>query len=89
MTDIGRRRFVQGALGTTAFLALPGRLVAQPEAGAASGTLPDRYPPILEGFPRATYAVLDAASHNVSGERPALLAALLDDWLDRVERSRV
>ena len=26
MTDIGRRRFVQGALGTTAFLALPGRL---------------------------------------------------------------
>ena len=44
---------------------------------------------ILERFPRATYAVLDAASHNVSGERPALLAALVDDWLDRVEQSRV
>jgi pimeloyl-ACP methyl ester carboxylesterase len=43
---------------------------------------------ILERFPRATYAVLDAASHNVSGERPALLAALMGDWLDRVERSR-
>ena len=43
---------------------------------------------ILERFPRATYAVLDAASHNVSGERPALLAALVDDWLDRVEQSR-
>ena len=43
---------------------------------------------MLERFPRATYAVLDAASHNVSGERPALLAALVDDWLDRVERSR-
>jgi pimeloyl-ACP methyl ester carboxylesterase len=41
---------------------------------------------ILERFPRATYAVLDGAGHNVSGERPALLAALLDDWLDRVER---
>lgn len=43
---------------------------------------------ILERFPRATYAVLDAASHNVSGERPALLAALVNDWLERVERSR-
>jgi pimeloyl-ACP methyl ester carboxylesterase len=43
---------------------------------------------ILERFPRATYAVLDAASHNVSGERPGLLAALVDDWLDRVERFR-
>ena len=42
---------------------------------------------ILERFPRATYAVLDAAGHNVSGERPALLAALVNDWLDRVERS--
>ena len=43
---------------------------------------------ILERFPRATFAVLDAASHNVAGERPALVAALVDDWLDRVERSR-
>ena len=31
MTDVGRRRFVQGALGTTAFLALPGRLIAWPQ----------------------------------------------------------
>ncbi|HYN02549.1 MAG TPA: beta-galactosidase, partial [Vicinamibacteria bacterium] len=45
-----RRRFVQGALGTTAFLALPGRLVAQAPAAGAS-PLPDRYPPIIEGFP--------------------------------------
>ena len=51
MTDIGRRRFVQGALGTTAFLALPGRLVASPRGAAAGGVLPDRYPPIIEGFP--------------------------------------
>ena len=51
MTDIGRRRFVQGALGTTAFLALPGRIVAWPQATAAAGVLPDRYPPIVEGFP--------------------------------------
>jgi len=51
MTDIGRRRFVQGALGTTAFLALPGRLVARPQAAAAAGSLPDRYPPIFARFP--------------------------------------
>ena len=42
--------------------------------------------PLLERFARATFAVLDGAGHNASGERPALLAALLGDWLDRVER---
>ena len=41
---------------------------------------------VLERFPRATFAVLDGASHNVSGERPVMLAALMRDWLDRVER---
>ena len=51
MTDIGRRRFVQGALGTTAFLALPGRLLARPQSVAAGATLADRYPPIVKGFP--------------------------------------
>jgi len=51
MTDIGRRRFVQGALGTTAFLALPGRVVARPQAAGAAGSLPDRYPPIFARFP--------------------------------------
>ena len=43
---------------------------------------------VIEAFPRATFAVLDAAGHLLPGERPSLLAALLDDWLDRVERSR-
>jgi pimeloyl-ACP methyl ester carboxylesterase len=41
---------------------------------------------ILERFPRATFAVLDTAGHLLPGERPELLAALVSDWLDRVER---
>ncbi len=50
-----RRRFVQGALGTTALLALPGRLVAWPQATAAAGSLPDRYPPIVPRFPHVLH----------------------------------
>jgi beta-galactosidase len=51
MTHIGRRRFVQGALGTTAFLALPGRLAARPAGAGADAAIPDRYPPIIPRFP--------------------------------------
>jgi pimeloyl-ACP methyl ester carboxylesterase len=43
---------------------------------------------IIERFPRATVAVLDESGHNLEGERPRMLAALVDDWLDRVERER-
>lgn len=47
-----RRTFVKSIAGTTAFLALPGRLVAMvPQAGAAASGLPDRYPTIIPGFP--------------------------------------
>jgi pimeloyl-ACP methyl ester carboxylesterase len=42
---------------------------------------------ILDRFPRATFVVLDAAGHNLQGERPHVLDALVDDWLDRVERT--
>ena len=41
---------------------------------------------ILERFPRAMFAIVDAAGHNLAGERPRLLAGLVDDWLDRVEQ---
>ena len=52
MTDIGRRRFVQGALGTTAFLALPGRLAgARPRAAAAAGGPPRPLPADHPGLP--------------------------------------
>jgi len=49
---IGRRPFLKGALSATAFLALPGRLLAMvPQAGGAPAAMPDRYPPVIPGFP--------------------------------------
>lgn len=39
---------------------------------------------LLPQFPRATLAVLDAAGHGVSWERPELFTALMADWLGRV-----
>lgn len=35
-------------------------------------------------WPRATFAILDRAGHGLTFEQPALLTALVDDWLDRV-----
>jgi pimeloyl-ACP methyl ester carboxylesterase len=40
---------------------------------------------ILENYPRATFAVLDRAGHLAAAEQPALFAALVREWLDRVE----
>ena len=40
----------------------------------------------LAHYPRATYAVLDRAGHGLPHEQPELLAALMGDWLDRVEQ---
>jgi len=42
---------------------------------------------MLERFPRATFAAVDVAGHNLLAERPAVVAALVADWLDRIERS--
>ena len=41
---------------------------------------------LLPHYPRATYAVLDMAGHNLQIEQPALLDVLLRDWLARVAR---
>ena len=41
---------------------------------------------ILESYPRATFAVLDRADHVWPVESPALLAALVDDWLARIAK---
>ena len=41
--------------------------------------------PLLEGFPRATYAVLDRAGHGVRAEQNVLFRALVEEWLDRIE----
>jgi pimeloyl-ACP methyl ester carboxylesterase len=43
---------------------------------------------LVENFPRATFAVLDRASHFLSIEQNALMKALIDEWLDRVEEGR-
>jgi len=40
---------------------------------------------LLDNFPRATFAVLDRAGHALSLEHKALYAALVSEWLDRVE----
>lgn len=39
---------------------------------------------LLPHYPRATYAVLDVAGHNLQLEQPALLQALVTEWLDRI-----
>lgn len=38
-------------------------------------------------YPRGTFAVLDGAGHNLHLERPAVVGALVADWLDRVALS--
>ena len=42
---------------------------------------------ILESYPRATFAVIDRADHGWPLESSRLLAALVEDWLDRIELS--
>ena len=39
---------------------------------------------ILEGYPRASFAILDRAGHSVAWEQPELFLALARNWLDRV-----
>ncbi len=38
---------------------------------------------LLPHYPRATFAVLDVAGHNLQFEQPALFETLMEDWLDR------
>jgi pimeloyl-ACP methyl ester carboxylesterase len=42
---------------------------------------------LVEDLPHATFAVLDRAGHAVAEERQPLFRMLVDDWLDRMERS--
>ncbi len=39
---------------------------------------------LIENFPRATYACLDGAGHNLQTERVPLFESLVRDWLERV-----
>jgi pimeloyl-ACP methyl ester carboxylesterase len=40
---------------------------------------------LLPHYPRATFAALDVAGHNLQLEQPALFEALIGEWLDRSE----
>lgn len=42
---------------------------------------------LVGNYPRATYAVLDFAGHNLQIEQPALFNSLVENWLERLERS--
>jgi pimeloyl-ACP methyl ester carboxylesterase len=41
---------------------------------------------MTENFPRATFAVLDGAGHGLWSERSKLSAALVGDWLERIQQ---
>ena len=41
--------------------------------------------PLLHDYPRATYAVLDRADHDLPIQNDTLYRALVSDWLDRME----
>jgi pimeloyl-ACP methyl ester carboxylesterase len=43
--------------------------------------------PLLESYPRATFAVLDRAGHNLPIEQERLFAALVEEWVERVEET--
>lgn len=42
---------------------------------------------LVDRYARSTFAVLDVAGHSLIVERPAVVASLVADWLDRVEAS--
>jgi pimeloyl-ACP methyl ester carboxylesterase len=42
---------------------------------------------VLESYPRATFAVLDRAGHNLPIEQERAFEALVEEWLDRVEEA--
>jgi len=42
---------------------------------------------LLARYPRATFAVLDGAGHALPHEQPALLGALMTEWLTRWQRA--
>ncbi|GIM92243.1 alpha/beta fold hydrolase [Paractinoplanes toevensis] len=43
---------------------------------------------LLPHYPRATFAILDVAGHNLQIEQPALFTALMGEWLDRSRSMR-
>lgn len=44
---------------------------------------------LIEDYPRATFAVLDMAGHNLQIEQPDVFNSLVDNWLNRLESENV
>ena len=44
---------------------------------------------IIENYPRATFAVLDGAGHNLQIEQAQVFNALVLEWLDRVQTGKM
>lgn len=44
---------------------------------------------LIENFPRASFVVLDSAGHCLEMEQETVYSALVNEWLDRVEREAV
>jgi len=44
---------------------------------------------IIENYPRATFAILDEAGHNLQIEKVKLFMTLVNDWLERIEYSLI
>ncbi|MBC6973307.1 alpha/beta hydrolase [Bacillus sp. Xin] len=42
---------------------------------------------VIEEYPRATFAVLDMAGHNLQIEQPELFESLVREWMKRIENS--
>jgi pimeloyl-ACP methyl ester carboxylesterase len=40
---------------------------------------------LVDRFARSTFVILDVAGHGLPADRPAVTAALVDDWLERIE----
>lgn len=41
---------------------------------------------LIEDYPRATFAVLDMAGHNLQIEQPDIFNTLVHNWLERIEK---
>ena len=44
---------------------------------------------LLEDYPRATFAILDTAGHNLQIEQEEVFNSLFLNWLERVEKYKV